>query len=277
MAKTSQAEVTQLQTMIIPPEIAKATAHAFDKAKDAYYRKGGIAELNAKLKEAREGEGSVGNLLLAVGKMCLTHAGNDSKAAASIFKGACAQTEDKARRDAEDTNGKKPTIMQLLPTWQPAKSNVYKALEKGFALNDADSKGVERYPNISSIVAAVRAHRQGGGSEQGSSSANALPAFKSDRLRAAIEVLFKQLIVLTEEEQDKGAEDVMAAALAITKRHSVLTPEERKAQAQANRNEDTADRDAHQHAAKEGAEAAAATDKATNKRQRMRGGSRAAA
>lgn len=257
--------------ILIPGDIARACEAAYKKAHDAYYKKGGIAELKEKLKEAQEGDTSVGNLLLNVGRLCLTHVGNDHKAAASLFKGACAQVEDKARRDQEDTTGKKPTMQQLLPTWAPSKTVVMAALEKGFALNDKDPANNElRYPGIGAVRTAVRNSRtpQSGGRTGSGTQGAALPAFKSERLKISIDGLFKNLIVLTEVDQDMAAEVIMQAVTVIAGKRTDATPaaEKQEAQQQAHDHaKEAAEKEAHQ---------AAAAEHRNKREQRKRGGSR---
>jgi hypothetical protein len=235
MAKTEAVQTVSDVTggLIIPTKIATHLEKAFDSAYEAYYKKGGIADLKSKLEEAQTGDGSIGNMLLGIGRECLTHTGEDGKAAAALFKGACAQIEHKKREAYADQAGKKPTIQQLLPTWAPSKATVLASLDRGLALNSKDDKGNHMYPGIGAVRTAVRNTnpRQQGGGQQG---ANAFPAFKSKKLLTVIEMTFKELIVLPEAAQDEAANLLMQWHTQIMEMHRPTT-QEAKEVAQAER------------------------------------------
>src|SRR5688572_22101052 len=154
-------ESTVTPVDIVPVKIASATLDAFKRAYDQYWQEGGISDLKAKLETLSTGDTSIGGLLLNVGRMCLEHAGEDHKAAAAIFAGACKQTETKVRDDDKDTRKleKLDTMQKILPTWGPSKANVMAALNKGLALNSKDDKGNLMYPGIGSVRAAVAKQR----------------------------------------------------------------------------------------------------------------------
>jgi hypothetical protein len=220
---------------MVPHELAEGARTAWTQAYDAYYRKGGINDLKAQLETLNKGEASVGNLLLRVGKACLLHAGNDPKAAIPLFKGACMIAETEAKQEHAGTDGKAETIQKILPTWAPAKSVVLQGLQKGLALNDADSNGNEKYPHITAVRTQVsnmnRSNRgQGGNGGSESTVDTVLKAFSSDRLRIALTEMFKNLVALEEPQQDEAAEVIMQSIAGI----AALRPEteEKRAAAQ---------------------------------------------
>lgn len=200
---------------LVPVHLVEAARDAWKQAHDTYYRKGGIADLKAELETLNKGDTSVGNLLLKVAKACMIHAGNDTKKALPLFKGACMVTETEARQaSAEENGGKQETVQKLLPTWAPAKSIVVQGFQKGLALMDEDTNGNERYPTITAVreqVARMRkAEKDGQGNGQGNSAeSGVLNLFKSDRLKTALAGMFKQLIVLDEQSQDAASDIVM--------------------------------------------------------------------
>lgn len=221
---------------MVPHELAQGARAAWSSAYDAYYRKGGINDLKQQLETLNKGDTSVGNLLLKVGKACLSYAGNDTKAAIPLFKGACMITETEAKQEHSDKEGKAETIQKILPTWAPAKSVVLQGLMKGLALNDEDSNGNQKYPHITAVRSQVsnmnRATRDGGKGGQGGQSMldDVLKAFKSDRLRISLVEMFKNLVPLDETAQDEAAEVIIQTVSALAE----LRPDtaEKKAAAQ---------------------------------------------
>lgn len=264
MKKVIQTVSDSTGGVLIPDEISKATEKAFDNAYDAYYKKGGIADLKKALTEAQTGDTSIGAHLLKIGRMCLTHTGNENKSAAALFKGACAQIEHKKRDEYSDETGKKPTIQQLLPSWAPSKTTVLNALEKGLALLDEDSKGNMKYPGIGAVrtqLQAMRSAARAGGNSSNTESpvAAVTGLFKSERLKLSLEHLMKQLVTLSEQDQNQAAEILMQSSDVITQMRTDATPQEAKevAQAEAQAAHATKEKQRRRRATRAAAEAAA--------------------
>lgn len=202
---TSSSDVS----VMVPKEISNTLERAFNVGIDLYFKKGGIADTRKELDRLSTGPGSLGDEMLKAGRLCLSSSGNSFRHASALFIGACAQAEEKAKGIARDKGETNPRINDILPNWQANKSAIKSALAKEVNLSD-----IEKYPNITSVRAAVRPSRAPGGqTNQQGQQGHEIKV--SQRLAAVLKLLHDKLATLNEAAQDEAANLLMPAVTQV--------------------------------------------------------------
>lgn len=144
---------------------------------------------------------------LGLGRACVTQAQGDFDKALGFFASATAGAESNMRTAFKQANSltKLPTLGELLPAWQPAKSVINKAIEK-----KVDLANEKLYPTFTTVREAVKVSRTPGSGtgKTGASDSVGIPKV-SEQLTAVIRSLVTAIAGL----KDAGKEDAAAAIL----------------------------------------------------------------
>lgn len=147
--------------------------------------------------------------MLKLGALCVKTAKGDFNKASTYFASATAGAEDMARVAHKQAKAmtKKPGMADVLPSWQPAKSVIAKAIEK-----HVDISNVKAYPSFSSVREAIKTERtpRAGGKTEGPIAIGLTAKFK-----AVMESLMQAAASCPKERHDEAADLLMPIVAAI--------------------------------------------------------------
>lgn len=215
---------------MVPTHIRDRAITVWDHCYDAYFRKGGIHDLEQGLSKIKQ---SLGAEMLELGRMCYLHTGKDAAQALNLFLAACIVVEQKAKSEAKKVDGKEPTIQQILPNWTANKSVIAGALKRKVDLTMTLKNPVTDKMETLNISQVRSLTRKTQGSQAGQASNTQASASLTDPLKGALVALHKELAVLNAEQQNKAAELIVEFIPAIMTLRSwklpTLTAEEQAA------------------------------------------------
>ena len=192
---------------------AVSVAHkAIDTCYNAYYGKGGIADLQAAIAQKTEGMSAT---VFGIAKEAVKLGGNNLESVRAYFLLLCKDAENYLRgKHTDKESGKAETIEKILPSWQPLKSAINKGM-KDFSLNPADFQTEGAFRKAAKAKRDAAKETEGGNAQTpvngnaGSNTGHGLAARPltgySATMKVALDMLNREVLTLTESAQNDAA------------------------------------------------------------------------
>lgn len=223
LQKTGAKSASELETKLtvnpanLNREALKFSYDCINEAYDIQIRKGGIEEVQGKLKEL---QGMVGEQVYAVAKRAIIEVGKNLKFAAAYFKALCTQAEQQLINKHAKEAGEKATMSDLVPLWSQYKTSIAKGMELGIdpdePIPDTDTP---KYAMAAQYRTEVqKRERQTGANTERNTSKQTATQFQlvakgwSEKLTPAMGLLVTEMNRLNHTDQDEFAVKVMALA-----------------------------------------------------------------